>query len=968
MDWSARAVELIWIGGLAALPVALLVALLSRRSWCRPATRHALWTAVLATLVGPLLTWPLGRFAWFRSERLMATADAILGGPWVPSTADTSTPPSPEAASDRKSHTPQAPPRRAEILPSLADRPALLSINPTESVSARPGAEHVDSAPTRPVLDAAAARSFTLGRSGPPESPATMSALTSPSRRPRPTSSPTPEAALADSPSAAPSPARSDGTVSSLASNRRTSPPVSSAASPASSLSGLPNALSRVPGLPRSTVPNPQTSDLAAASTQNVPATSADLAFQDVRVWTARALAVRDALAAVPPVPVEIWLAGVLVMAGLAGSRCIAARRLISNATPAPDEIQAVVARCAERAGLSRPPTTLVVDRRVSPMICCGLRPRLILPIVLWRDLDVPSRHAVVLHEMAHLRRLDHRLRWLESLVGVLYWWHPIVWWARRRLRDEAELCCDAWVTSLIPERRRAYAEALVATKSFLSIPGSSGAPGLAVMSSRTRHLARRLTMVMTQRVAPKSSILGVAVALGLALVGTLVMPSVACPPSEAAKAAEKASNERAIAARAAAQDAKKAATKARAAAETTTPADGAFLGEAPALEAMRRRAPEQVKIETERRAYEQAARAAAHGQRNAALAQERARAAAARALQAERRALDAVRQRTATTQGRAVASSAPGVRATTPPPGRAPAAGAPTTAWNLSTTSGATIARDYRLSPGKLEALTDLMARQDVPILIERHDDKIVVHASPAQHEVFAAFVRMIEPDGVKIETDDDGEEHSDALGVTSTLHGAIAALSTHNGALADNLHALRDHVHALTSAGQLAALQNLAVTVTGDDDEADDEARDDCSGDCTTHDCDANCSDSDCTGNCSDDDGDESADDWSDRLDDLTEQLDDLEEAASELAQQLQMLLERIEGLNAGRPRSELTTPAPAMTVVAPAITRPAQAAAVGTAAPVAPASPTARTAPAAPMTPAAPTAPVAPAAPAR
>jgi tetratricopeptide (TPR) repeat protein len=53
-----------------------------------------------------------------------------------------------------------------------------------------------------------------------------------------------------------------------------------------------------------------------------------------------------------------------------------------------------------------------------------------------------------------------------------------------------------------------------------------------------------------------------------------------------------------------------------------------------------------------------------------------------------------------------------------------------------------------YRLSGGKLDALVSLMSRNDVPVLIERRDDTIVVHATPAQQEAFRAFVELIEPE----------------------------------------------------------------------------------------------------------------------------------------------------------------------------------------------------------------------------
>ena len=78
----------------------------------------------------------------------------------------------------------------------------------------------------------------------------------------------------------------------------------------------------------------------------------------------------------------------------------------------------------------------------------------------------------------------------------TLYWWHPVVWWARQKLHEAEEECCDAWVVSVLPESARAYAIALVETVDFLSEAGVAlplGASGI----GEVRDLKRRLTMIM---------------------------------------------------------------------------------------------------------------------------------------------------------------------------------------------------------------------------------------------------------------------------------------------------------------------------------------------------------------------------------------------------------------------------------------------------------------------------------------
>ena len=153
-----------------------------------------------------------------------------------------------------------------------------------------------------------------------------------------------------------------------------------------------------------------------------------------------------------------------------------------------------------------------------------GGSPRLILPVRLWDGLDPGQRDALLVHELAHLRRRDHWVRLLEAVVTALYWWHPAVWWARRELHESEERCCDAWVVGTLPGVARSYASALLATVDFLSevpSPLPVGASGLG-RGGHFQHLRRRLTLIMggTQpRALTRSALLAVL------LLGIVTMP-----------------------------------------------------------------------------------------------------------------------------------------------------------------------------------------------------------------------------------------------------------------------------------------------------------------------------------------------------------------------------------------------------------------------------------------------------------
>ncbi len=216
-----------------------------------------------------------------------------------------------------------------------------------------------------------------------------------------------------------------------------------------------------------------------------------------------------------------VWLTGAVATVLIAGSRILRFHRRLRDVAPAGAAVEAEVAALAAGMGLRRAPRVDVVDARVPPMVwSLGARPRLILPRSLWNGLDARRRTLLLTHELAHLKRGDHRLRWLELTATVLYWWLPVVWWTRRALRDVEEQCCDAWVVWMFPDDARAYAETLLDAVDFLT-PDAPPAPLLASGFGKARHLRRRLTMVM-QGKTPRT--LGWTGSLGaLALAGVLL-------------------------------------------------------------------------------------------------------------------------------------------------------------------------------------------------------------------------------------------------------------------------------------------------------------------------------------------------------------------------------------------------------------------------------------------------------------
>jgi beta-lactamase regulating signal transducer with metallopeptidase domain len=215
-----------------------------------------------------------------------------------------------------------------------------------------------------------------------------------------------------------------------------------------------------------------------------------------------------------------LWLAGSLLWVAWAGWHIVRFQRLLRHARRAPGRLQERVNRLAHELGLKIPPVVWLVPGTISPMLwAIGRAPRLLFPKKLLDHLDQEQQAALLVHELAHLKRRDHWVRFLELVVTGLYWWHPVVWWARREIHEAEEHCCDAWVVWAQAGAGRTYALALLQTVEFVSRTRSP-LPVAASGIGHVPHLRRRLTMIMQGNTPRSLSWPGISLvlALGVAL------------------------------------------------------------------------------------------------------------------------------------------------------------------------------------------------------------------------------------------------------------------------------------------------------------------------------------------------------------------------------------------------------------------------------------------------------------------
>ena len=145
---------------------------------------------------------------------------------------------------------------------------------------------------------------------------------------------------------------------------------------------------------------------------------------------------------------VLVWITGVLWMLGRLAIGIANVRRMVHNATPVEGaEWQALIDSARGSLG-SRPAARIVISSSaIMPFTYGLLRPIIVLP-ALAEEWTPDRRRSVLLHELAHVRRRDLLTNAVVQLACAIYWFHPLVSFAARRVRIEAERACDALVVA----------------------------------------------------------------------------------------------------------------------------------------------------------------------------------------------------------------------------------------------------------------------------------------------------------------------------------------------------------------------------------------------------------------------------------------------------------------------------------------------------------------------------------------
>jgi len=130
------------------------------------------------------------------------------------------------------------------------------------------------------------------------------------------------------------------------------------------------------------------------------------------------------------------------------------------------------------------------------PLVVGYLKPLILIPAGLLASLPVEAVEAILVHELAHIRRADYAVNLLQSLLEIVFFFNPAIWWLSSLIRAERENCCDD-IAVTQSSSKVAYIKALVACQEY-----QQAVPPVFAMALKDnkKHLKNRVTRLISSR------------------------------------------------------------------------------------------------------------------------------------------------------------------------------------------------------------------------------------------------------------------------------------------------------------------------------------------------------------------------------------------------------------------------------------------------------------------------------------
>lgn len=168
------------------------------------------------------------------------------------------------------------------------------------------------------------------------------------------------------------------------------------------------------------------------------------------------------------------------------------------------------LAELCRRFGVTRPVRLLKSAIVQTPSLIGWITPTIVLPSSVLVGLTPQQIELVIAHELGHIRRWDYAVNLLQIALETTLFYHPVVHWISREVREEREACCD----DLVLHRGADPVDYARTLASLEELRGMTHAPALAASGGFLLGRIRRIVGAEPRFAAPLSGGQGLMLAM----------------------------------------------------------------------------------------------------------------------------------------------------------------------------------------------------------------------------------------------------------------------------------------------------------------------------------------------------------------------------------------------------------------------------------------------------------------------
>ena len=201
-----------------------------------------------------------------------------------------------------------------------------------------------------------------------------------------------------------------------------------------------------------------------------------------------------------------LWLTTITLLAGKLLIEISIVNKLPKQGALTPsDELQERFNQLIKQIHLTVTPRLIISLKVEVPMAIGWLKPVVLLPAKMITGLSSAQLEMLILHELAHIRRHDYLVNFLQTLVETLLFFHPAVLWISKQMRNEREYCSDDIAVQHCGDAV-AYAHTLADTASLCTKSHNHTIPDMA-MAASGGDLKQRVVRLVDHHCTPKNNI-----------------------------------------------------------------------------------------------------------------------------------------------------------------------------------------------------------------------------------------------------------------------------------------------------------------------------------------------------------------------------------------------------------------------------------------------------------------------------